>query len=194
GKPDPDAFLACAAELGVTAASSIVVEDAASGIAAARSGGFGLAVGVDRGGNRAALELQGAHVVVSDLGELDVAALERAFSAEQDRRTWRIEQEGFDPAKEHGVESLFTVGNGYLGVRGALDTPLALSQGDLRIAGVYDRKQPSRPYSPGGAAADEGEEADYSDFVAFPFPFRVQISIGETALSLQQPEWRTQRR
>lgn len=57
GKPDPDAFLACAAELGVTAASSIVVEDAASGIAAARSGGFGLAVGVDRGGNRAALEL-----------------------------------------------------------------------------------------------------------------------------------------
>ena len=191
GKPDPDAFLACAADLGVTPGRSVVVEDAAAGIAAARRGGFGLAVGVDRGGNRLPLEHHGAHVVVGDLGELDVATLERLFIAAWKRRSWRIEQEGFDPAREHGVESLFTVGNGYLGVRGALDTPLALSRGDLLIAGVYDRKQ--APYPATGIAGGEDRDAE-SDFVAFPFPFRIRISVLGTPLSLEQPAWKTHRR
>lgn len=194
GKPDPDAFLACAAELGVSPGRSIVVEDAAAGIAAARKGGFGLAVGVDRGGNGVALERQGAHVVVRDLGELDIAALERQFIAAQERRSWRIEQEGFDPAREHGVESLFTVGNGYLGVRGALDTPLPISRGDLLIAGIYDRKQAPRPYSATEVGDPGGGDYGYSDFVSFPFPFRVQISAGDTPLSLTERAWSTHRR
>ena len=194
GKPDPDAFLACAAELGVTAGRSIVVEDAAAGIAAARKGGFGLAVGVDRGGNRAALEHHGAHVVVSDLGELDIAALDRHFTAAQEHRSWRIEQEGYDPAEEHGVESLFTVGNGYLGVRGALDTPLPISQGRMLIAGVYDRKQTSRSYAATAVADPGGDDYPYSDFVSFPFPFRVQISVRDIPLSLKERAWSTHRR
>jgi hypothetical protein len=45
---------------------------------------------------------------------------------------WRIEQKGFDPAREHAVESIFTVGNGYLRVRGTLDSPLPGSQGGGR--------------------------------------------------------------
>jgi phosphoglycolate phosphatase-like HAD superfamily hydrolase len=39
-------------------------------VAAARAGEFGWVVGVDRGGNAAALAESGADVVVSDLGEL----------------------------------------------------------------------------------------------------------------------------
>ena len=70
GKPAPDLFLAAAEELGVRPDKAVVVEDALSGVAAGRAGGFGLVVGVDRGAGREALAANGADVVVSDLGEL----------------------------------------------------------------------------------------------------------------------------
>ncbi len=38
--------------------------------------------------------------------------------ADKGTLAWRIEQEGFDPAREREMEALFTVGNGCLGVRG----------------------------------------------------------------------------
>ncbi len=47
----------------------MVVEDATSGVAAGSAGGFALVVGVDRGGNRAALVQAGADLVVDDLAE-----------------------------------------------------------------------------------------------------------------------------
>lgn len=69
GKPAPDMFLRAAALLDVAPADAVVVEDASSGVEAGSAGGFGLVVGVDRGGNRAALLAAGAHLVVDDLGE-----------------------------------------------------------------------------------------------------------------------------
>lgn len=50
GKPAPDTFLAGAKALGVEPAQAAVFEDATSGVAAGRAGGFGLVVGVDRAG------------------------------------------------------------------------------------------------------------------------------------------------
>jgi beta-phosphoglucomutase family hydrolase len=70
GKPAPDTFLKAAEMLGVTPARAVVVEDAIAGVQAGRAGGFGLVVGVDRGGSRDALRTNGAGVVVTDLGEL----------------------------------------------------------------------------------------------------------------------------
>jgi beta-phosphoglucomutase family hydrolase len=70
GKPAPDTFLAAAARLGVPAAHAAVVEDALSGVAAGRAGGFAAVVGVDRGAGRDALTANGADVVVTDLAEL----------------------------------------------------------------------------------------------------------------------------
>lgn len=70
GKPAPDTFLLAAARLGVAPDRAVVVEDAVSGVAAGRAGGFGLVVGVDRGAGRAALADAGADVVVHDLDEL----------------------------------------------------------------------------------------------------------------------------
>jgi beta-phosphoglucomutase family hydrolase len=70
GKPAPDSFLMAAEILGVQAASSVVIEDAISGVQAGVSGGFGLVVGVDRRGNAEELKANGAHVVVKDLAEL----------------------------------------------------------------------------------------------------------------------------
>ncbi|MCG5218586.1 beta-phosphoglucomutase family hydrolase [Streptosporangium sp. KLBMP 9127] len=70
GKPAPDMFLAAARLLGVSAAESVVFEDALAGVAAGRAGGFGLVIGVDRASQADALLAHGADVVVRDLAEL----------------------------------------------------------------------------------------------------------------------------
>lgn len=70
GKPAPDAFLLGAKQLGVEPKRSVVFEDALSGVQAGHAGGFGLVIGVDRGGNAEALRKNGADIVVQDLNEL----------------------------------------------------------------------------------------------------------------------------
>ncbi len=70
GKPAPDTFLKAAELLGVPPAKAVVLEDAISGVQAGKAGGFGLVVGVDRGGAGQALAANGADVVLRDLNEL----------------------------------------------------------------------------------------------------------------------------
>ena len=70
GKPAPDTFLHAAEVLGATAATSVVLEDAVSGVRAGAAGNFGAVVGVDRGAGPDALTEAGATVVVRDLAEL----------------------------------------------------------------------------------------------------------------------------
>jgi HAD superfamily hydrolase (TIGR01509 family) len=70
GKPSPETFEHAAASLGISADRAVVIEDAVSGVAAGRAGGFGLVVGVDRGAGAQALRDAGADVVVQDLTEL----------------------------------------------------------------------------------------------------------------------------
>lgn len=194
GKPDPDAFLECARTLGAPPSRSVLIEDAVVGIEAGRRGGFGFVVGMDRGGNRSALAAQGADVVVGDLAELSVEGLETRLRERQRAIAWRIEQEGFDPAREHEMESLFTVGNGYLGVRGTPDTPLPGSLDDLYIAGVYDRKEPELPYSEPEFLTLERGEHDFGELVSLPFPFRIRLRAADTPLDLSAGRWREHRR
>ena len=85
--------------------------DAAAGVEAGRRGGFGLVVGLDRAGRRAALEAAGADVVVEDVSELDIGLVIT--------HPWLLVYEGFDPAHEGHREALTTLGNGYLATRGA---------------------------------------------------------------------------
>lgn len=75
GKPSPDLFLEAARELGVSPARTAVVEDAVSGVQAGVRGDFGRIIGIDRGGNREALERSGADLVVEDLAELSAEEL-----------------------------------------------------------------------------------------------------------------------
>jgi beta-phosphoglucomutase family hydrolase len=70
GKPAPDTFLTAASRLGVEPAAAAVFEDAIAGVQAGRAGGFGAVIGVDRAGQAAALQENGATVVVGDLAEL----------------------------------------------------------------------------------------------------------------------------
>jgi beta-phosphoglucomutase family hydrolase len=74
GKPAPDTFLAAARALGVRPQNAAVFEDALAGVAAARAGGFGFVIGIDRVGRGVALRGQGADVVVADLGDLAAGA------------------------------------------------------------------------------------------------------------------------
>jgi len=72
GKPDPALFLEAARRLDVAPAEAAVVEDAIAGVQAARRGGFGLIVGVDRTGDSESLAGNGADVVVPDLAYLEL--------------------------------------------------------------------------------------------------------------------------
>jgi beta-phosphoglucomutase len=74
GKPDPMIFLTAAEELGVQPARSFVVEDARSGVKAAKAGGMA-ALGVARQGGEDVLREAGADLVVSTLDEVDLDAL-----------------------------------------------------------------------------------------------------------------------
>lgn len=133
GKPDPAMFVEAARRLGVSPARAAVVEDSAAGVTAGRAGGFGLVVGIDRGGHRADLEAAGADIVVGDVGELDLGV----------RRVdpWRLVFDGFDPAHERHREALTVLGNGYLATRGA--APERHDDGvhypGTYLAGVYNR-------------------------------------------------------
>jgi len=74
GKPHPEIFLTGAAELGVDPKECFVVEDAVSGIEAAKAGGMA-ALGVARADDEAALAAAAADLVVTSLDEVDLAAL-----------------------------------------------------------------------------------------------------------------------
>ena len=73
GKPDPELFLTASDELGVPAQACVVVEDAISGIRAAKAGGM-WALGVSRFADTTDLEDAGADLVVTSLDEVDVDA------------------------------------------------------------------------------------------------------------------------
>jgi trehalose 6-phosphate phosphatase len=76
GKPNPDIFLTCLHQLGgKNPQRAMVTEDAVAGVEAGRAGGFGLVLGVDRGGNEAELSRNGADWVISDFAQVSIQAL-----------------------------------------------------------------------------------------------------------------------
>ena len=124
-KPQPDLFLHAARELGVPPAHCIVVEDAAAGIDAAHAAGM-TAVGIGP------VERVGAaEVVLPNLDGISLADLLRAT-------TWRVVEPVFDPAKQHHRETIFTIGNGYLGTRGTLEERCPDDQQATFVHGLYD--------------------------------------------------------
>jgi beta-phosphoglucomutase family hydrolase len=141
GKPAPDIFLTAAKNLGVSAARSVVVEDAVSGVAAGRNGNFGLVLGVAREDNVAELKKNGADIVVEDLEAIDIKKVNNWFKKGLVHDSWKLEYEDYDPAKERSREALLAVGNGYFGTRGAMEETEAnpVNYPGTYIAGVYNR-------------------------------------------------------
>ena len=78
GKPDPELFRIAAAKLGVRPEAAIVLEDAVSGVKAAKAAGMRcIAVAAPNRGKQ--LEQAGADAVVHSLAELSVARLRLAL-------------------------------------------------------------------------------------------------------------------
>ena len=76
GKPDPMIFLTAASELGIPPRSCFVVEDATSGVQAAKAGEMA-ALGVARMHDQQMLQQAGADLVVTSLDDVAINALER---------------------------------------------------------------------------------------------------------------------
>jgi beta-phosphoglucomutase family hydrolase len=162
GKPDPAMFLEAARRLGVAPARAAVVEDALAGVEAGRRGGFGLVVGLDgAGGRAAALLAAGADRVVGALTELD-----------DPDDWWLLVRQGFDPADEGLREALCTLGNGYFATRGA--APEAVADGvhypGTYAAGCYDRL----------VTEIDGHQLGNEDLVNLPnwLPLRFRVEDG----------------
>lgn len=156
GKPAPDAFLEGARRLGVAPERAVVVEDALAGVEAGRSGGFGLVIGVDRGGQAAALAQHGADVVVQDLGELlarpdeqvhrsgpprhrlQAAARRIMASGEHPIDPWRMVERHYSPDAVPQTETLFALANGYLGIRGSFEEGEPASRPATLLNGFHE--------------------------------------------------------
>lgn len=54
-----------------------------------------------------------------------------------DEPDWRIVEEGFTPTREHEIESVFAVANGYVGTRASLTGGSAFSKPATFVAGVF---------------------------------------------------------
>jgi len=81
GKPDPAMLLEAAHRLLVRPGRTAVIEDSEAGVAAARAGGFGLVVGVDRSGaDDSRLAGAGADAVIRDVAEVTVRSIDRKMS------------------------------------------------------------------------------------------------------------------
>lgn len=80
GKPEGDIFIQAALNMGVHASKAVVVEDATSGVAAGRNGGFAVVLGIARENNTRELFANGADLVVNDMAEISLDGLEKWFN------------------------------------------------------------------------------------------------------------------
>ncbi|MDQ4103839.1 MAG: HAD-IA family hydrolase [Actinomycetota bacterium] len=184
GKPDPMIFLTAADELGLHPSACFVIEDATSGVQAAKAGGMA-AIGVARLGDQELLARAGADLVVTTLDDVSLRALakgrleERRAAGEIRRRhterppsVWTLIYDSFDPARQGLREALCALGNGYFVTRGALPEAEAdgINYPGTYVAGLYNRL----------VSDVAGREVENEDLVNLPnwLPLRFRIAGG----------------
>lgn len=121
GKPEADIFTVATDRLGCTYDRTIVVEDAVSGVQAGNAGNFGLTLGLAREENVRELYVNGADIVVKDMAEIDLAAINEWFVEDKIEDGWILTYNDYDVKKERTRETMTCVGNGYLGSRGNME-------------------------------------------------------------------------
>jgi len=138
-KPAPDLFLHAAHQLDTHPGQCVVVEDAASGIEAAKAAGM-WSVGLGPVGR-----VGKAQVTFPSLAEVRLAdvltGLMSSPQAYQDDTCddgWLIREHAFDPAQQHHKETVFALGNGYLGTRGTFEERYPGDRQATLINGVFD--------------------------------------------------------
>lgn len=136
-KPAPDLFLHCARKLDVRPEEAVVVEDAASGVEAALSGGF-WTVGL---GPRERVGL--AHVVYPSLEGITLNHILYGLPVSPHETpaapdNWHVVETKFNPSRQHQMETIFTIGNGYLGTRGSFEEGYPNDRPATLVNGVFD--------------------------------------------------------
>jgi len=192
GKPDPMIFLTAAEELGLSPDVCFVVEDATSGVQAAKAGGMA-AIGVARLGDEQQLTDAGADLVVTTLDDISLPTLiegrlEERQAAEEIRRryterppdVWTLVYDGYDPERQGLREALCALGNGYFVTRGALSEAKAddANYPGTYVAGLYNRL----------VSEVAGRQVENEDLVNVPnwLPLQFRISDGPW-FDMQQP-------
>jgi beta-phosphoglucomutase family hydrolase len=172
GKPNPDIFVTAAQRLGLKPGECVVVEDAISGVQAGKKGNFGLTLGIAREIEGETLIQNGADLVVSDMAEISVAQINEWFESGIKADGWNLTYNAFDPEDEKLRETLTTVGNGYLGVRGSCEGENAsdVCYPGTYIAGMYNKL----------ATMVGGKRVYNNDFVNCPNWTLVEFAIGNS--------------
>lgn len=134
-KPAPDLFRYTAARLGLRPSQCLVVEDAAAGIEAALNAGMPcLALGPAE--RFAEIEARFGPVPrCESLVGLGLAELQAAARRDP---TWTVSEEGFDPSRQHHLETVFTAGNGYFCTRGSLEEGYPGDHALTLAHGIFD--------------------------------------------------------
>lgn len=144
-KPDPEVFLKAAKELNRHPFNCVVFEDAESGIEAARRGGFRhVGIGTSE-------MLPNADETILSYNEIDVDFLiEFGCIRQQKVDPWKVVQLGKTPIPQASYwESLFSLANGFQGVRGAYEEEseslMSWAHPGSYINGVYETKELPSP-------------------------------------------------
>jgi len=171
GKPEADIFTTAADNLDVTYDKAVVVEDAVSGVQAGAKGNFGLVLGVARENNTKELKTNGADIVVEDISEIGFEGIVDWFEQGIEKDSWEISYSDYVPEKEKVRETLLTVGNGYIGTRGAMEEMPAckFNYPGSYMAGLYNRLK--------SRVGDR--EIENEDFVNFANWLPVRFKIGD---------------
>ncbi|MER3424524.1 MAG: hypothetical protein C4293_16190 [Nitrospiraceae bacterium] len=99
--------------------------------------------------------------------------LTNLFVGETPDPSWRLVEKGFNLSREHELESIFTVANGYVGVRGSLVEGTSLSASATFLAGVFDVNP---------------ESGSVPALVILPDWTRVQVLVDRFPVSLEEGE------
>lgn len=134
-KPAPDLFRYAAARMGLRPAECLVVEDAAAGIEAALNAGMPcLALGP---AERFA-EIEARFGAVPRRESLVGLGLAELQAAAHRAPTWTVSQDGFEPERQHHLETVFTTGNGYFCSRGSLEEGYPGDHALTLAHGIFD--------------------------------------------------------
>lgn len=169
GKPEADIFTTAADNLGVAYDRAVVVEDAISGVQAGKKGNFGLVLGIAREENKQELLANGADIVVEDIEEIGFEGILKWFEEGKEEDNWSLTYHDYDTAKERSRESLLTVGNGYFGIRGAMEETVAnkFNYPGTYMAGLYNTMVSK-------VADREIENEDFVNAInCIPFTFKI---------------------
>jgi len=134
-KPFSDLFRRAAAMLDCVPFECVVVEDTAAGVEAALVAGIHcLALGPEQ--RFADIQRRFGPIVRRD--DLLAVQLEDLQAAARLDPTWAIVQTGFEPERQHHMETVFTIGNGYFCSRGSLEEGYPDDHALTMAHGVFD--------------------------------------------------------